>query len=185
LLALLGAAAAGHAANITYNLNVAVGAGSVAGTIVTDGTIGPLTLANFVDWNLDIGDGTDPSVDLTGANSTFAWDGFPGLHATGTQLIFDFFGPGAYQLSGAGYYMTFEGGIPWFSNALPGGWSVYDSAGSAGLQYTSETNAPEPSTAAIFCCGAAALALLRRRGPSARSRSRFGVRCTPDTEPRP
>jgi hypothetical protein len=40
------------AASITYNVDQTIGAGSVVGTVQTDGTIGGLTTANFTDWNL-------------------------------------------------------------------------------------------------------------------------------------
>jgi hypothetical protein len=167
LLGFLGVAANGHAANITYNLGVMVGTGSVTGTIVTDGTTGPLHVSNIVGWDLDVSDGTDPAAELTGTNSSFSSNGFPGLFATSETVYFDFFGPGAYQLSGAGFFLSFEGGIGSFSNANAGGWSVYDALGSAGLQYTPETGGviaaiPEPSTAALWFCAAATIGLLRR-----------------------
>lgn len=160
----------GRAANITYNLGVfAVGTGSVTGDIVTDGTIGPLTPANLVDWNLVLNDGEDIE-DLTALNSSFAYT-FPTLSATSTDLSFDFAGPGDYQVSGGGVYLSLEGGIASFSNAIGGGWSIYDSSDSAGLQYAPEGSlcctigtaaAPEPSSGALWRLGAAAIALLRR-----------------------
>jgi hypothetical protein len=172
---LLGAAAAGRAANITYNVSVLVGAGSVNGHIVTDGQAGPLVAGDFVDWDLVVSDGTDPSVELTGANSSFSCIGFcpgsMGLTATPAELRFDFLGPGAYQFSGLGTDLCFEGGIPSCSNANNPGWSIFDSAGTVGIQYTPEdgsqaigtSNVPEPSTAAGMCLGVAVVGLLRRR----------------------
>ena len=48
--ALLGGAL--QAAPITYNVNQTIGAGSVVGTVETDGTLGVLGTANFIAWNL-------------------------------------------------------------------------------------------------------------------------------------
>ena len=44
-------------ANITYNVNLTFGsAGSMVGTITTDGTIGVLSTSNIVSWNLTLAD---------------------------------------------------------------------------------------------------------------------------------
>src|SRR6202011_3812157 len=49
---------------ITYNVNLTFGsAGSVVGTITTDGTIGVLNVANMVSWNLTVTDhGTNSTI---------------------------------------------------------------------------------------------------------------------------
>jgi hypothetical protein len=49
---LIGAASICGASPITYSVNQTVGAGSVSGFIETDGTIGTLTTANILNWNL-------------------------------------------------------------------------------------------------------------------------------------
>jgi hypothetical protein len=49
----VGFALAGEAqAQIVYNVNLAIGAGGVVGTITTDGTVGVLGAANIIAWNL-------------------------------------------------------------------------------------------------------------------------------------
>jgi hypothetical protein len=89
----LGAASPCSAASITYDVNQIIGAGSVTGDIVTDGTIGPLNpYSNFVDWNLlwKVGTTTfDLLGPLSGSNSELESVN-PALSATPTQLLFDF-----------------------------------------------------------------------------------------------
>jgi len=101
---ILAAASVSSAANITYEVNLTIGAGSVTGDIVTDGTIGtfPATpgtdaIADIIDWNLLLNDGTttfDLTGPLSGDDSTLFGSGtggdFTDLSATSTQLLFDF-----------------------------------------------------------------------------------------------
>jgi hypothetical protein len=93
----LGVASLCSGATITYDVNQTIGAGSVTGDIVTDGTIGSLTPAtNFVDWNLLMDDGTS-TVDLlgplSGSNSVLVdFTGAGNVSATATQLSFNFSG---------------------------------------------------------------------------------------------
>ena len=47
-----------HAVNITYDVMRTIGAGSVTGFIETDGTIGSLSTANIIDWNLLLDNGS-------------------------------------------------------------------------------------------------------------------------------
>ncbi len=79
-------------ASTLYNVNLKIGAGSVTGDIVTDGTIG--SNVAFLDWNLLVNDGTS-SFDLTGPlsgdNSGLFDHAGPGdLTATPTQILFNF-----------------------------------------------------------------------------------------------
>lgn len=59
---------AAFATPITYNVARTIGAGSVVGTIVTDGTFGVLGDANILTWDLTLDDGTGP-VSLLGPTS--------------------------------------------------------------------------------------------------------------------
>jgi hypothetical protein len=83
------------AGNITYSFNTAVGPGSAAGFITTDGTIGTLGTANIVNWDITLNDGTNPLFTLegptSGNNSTDLLEGSD-LTASATQLIFNFSG---------------------------------------------------------------------------------------------
>ena len=94
---MVAAASTCNAANITYIINQAVVRG-VTGDIVTDGTIGNLTNASVVDWNLLLNDGAktfDLLGPLSGANSAFFDFASSGdLTATATNLSFNFNGSG-------------------------------------------------------------------------------------------
>ncbi len=81
---------------ITYNVNNAVGGGSISGTIETDGTSGILGSSNILDWNLLLNDGTGTFTNkgpLSGNNSQLYFTATTNLTATATQLLFDFSGP--------------------------------------------------------------------------------------------
>jgi hypothetical protein len=86
----LSAAGLCSAADITYNVNRTVGAGSVTGDIITDGTLGVLGQANIVNETLLINDGTS-TFTIQGSNSQDALLGAD-LSATATQLSFNFSG---------------------------------------------------------------------------------------------
>lgn len=86
-LALSGSA---FAAPITYSVNRTIGAGTVVGTVQTDGTIGVLTSANILSWSVTL---SSPS--LNGGSP----DSFAGTSAIVvgsaligdlTDLVFDF-----------------------------------------------------------------------------------------------
>src|ERR1035437_587687 len=81
LAALAIAACTSQANALTYDVNRSIGAGSVSGTISTDGTFGVLGLDNITDWSLTINDGTGPFVLLKGGNS--------GLELRGSSLTAD------------------------------------------------------------------------------------------------
>lgn len=193
LLALaLGTASLCSAATITYDVNLTIGAGSVTGDIVTDGTIGGLVAANIVDWNLLLNDGTytfDLLGPLSGANSG-QYGGTVDLSATTTQLLFDFGGSasafyfdwgidsGEIGLSqavlcfGSGLDSCVGGGLgsgdsielsgDYFS---PGGYSdtqFTSLSGTGVIGASTGSSTPEPSTLAFLGAG---LALLGFRKP--------------------
>lgn len=93
LIAAVGAATSVRA-DITYTVTETVGGGSATGFITTDGTIGILSTANILDWNLVLNDGTNPTFDLlgpleSGSNSRVVLGGSD-LTATSTQLLYNF-----------------------------------------------------------------------------------------------
>lgn len=66
-----------QAAPMTYDVDRQIGAGSVRGTITTDGSLGTLASDNIADWMLTINDG-DGSGNLTmdgGVNSSLLLQG--------------------------------------------------------------------------------------------------------------
>jgi len=95
--------------DITYNVNLPFGsAGSMVGTVTTDGTQGVLSSSNIVSWNLTLFDGTNTTV-LTPATSTSAWYGTD-LTATPTSLLFNYNvgdnGYGSFSGSGGQFCIT-------------------------------------------------------------------------------
>jgi hypothetical protein len=80
------------ASPITYQVSRSILAGSVVGTITTDGTVGTLGTANIIGWTLTLSDGVTPFTLLgptTGNNSQEQVLG-TGLTATPTGLFFDY-----------------------------------------------------------------------------------------------
>ncbi len=69
-LAIVGLASAATAAPLTYNVGRSIGAGSVLGTITTDGTFGALATANVMSWSLTLNDGIGTFA-ISQANSEF------------------------------------------------------------------------------------------------------------------
>ena len=91
---ILSAAIFASASRVTYNIDRTIGAGSVTGFIETDGAIGVLTAADFVDWNLLLFDGTSNFTllgPLSGNNSVVFVQGAD-TEAFGTFLLFNFSG---------------------------------------------------------------------------------------------
>ena len=71
-----------------------VGLATVIGFVETDGTLGVLGAANFIDWNLLLQDGSS-TYDLLGplsGNNSSAYVQGSDLSATATQLLFNFSG---------------------------------------------------------------------------------------------
>jgi hypothetical protein len=89
------AATQATASTVSYAVNRRVDAGSITGTIVTNGTIGSLGPADVIDWNLKIdADGNSATSGqllgpLSGGNSSLVVGG-PQRTATATGLFFDF-----------------------------------------------------------------------------------------------
>lgn len=90
-LLVFGAASQCGASEITYYVNLAIGAGSATGDIVTDGTIGTLSTSDIVSWNLLVNDGAS-AYDMIPSDSSVGFtNGSP--TATATQLLFTFTDP--------------------------------------------------------------------------------------------
>lgn len=95
-------------ASIVYSVNRTIGAGTVVGSIETDGTLGTLNASNILDWTFTLtsptlSGGSPDIITKTGAIQTNEFGGF--LTATLSDLLFDFSaGPAA-----AGF-MLFQGG---------------------------------------------------------------------------
>jgi hypothetical protein len=170
------AAAAADASPIFYNVNLTIGAGTVTGFIETDGTIGALTVSNFVNWSLRITDGVDTPDTLTGANSSVTVLG-TAQSATSSAILFNFstppnsyfffernsgpadfvcFGPGG----AGGYQGTCAGGIAGNVEALNLNVTNLSTGALTGSQVIAS---PEPATGILLGTGLLAFVFRRLR----------------------
>ncbi len=168
------------AAPIVYNVNRTVGAGSMTGTIETDGSTGLLATANVVAWNLQL-NGIGSSFNLTQSNSTDLVSGSD-LSATANDLLFNFSAsdngyfliqansPGLF--SGEHYYCDAPSLGGCFAGETVSPASVFDTsqtyvfAPRSGVEVIGTaggTSVPEPATLALVGLGLGIAGVLRRR----------------------
>ena len=120
LVAMLFLVGVSTASPITYSVNRTIAAGSVTGTIQTDGTIGVLSAANVIDWNLTLNDGTSTFV-LTGpasGNNSHVFITGSDVTATAAGLSFNFSGVDS------GYFLfqvSFGSGLHYYCDATSTG----------------------------------------------------------------
>lgn len=155
---------------------------TVRGTLTTDGTLGALTAANIVSWNLELIDNLDNSKNytLTSSNSSLVVFTGTALSATATELLFDFdgFGEVGIQADDPGpfsgwRYFCFSTGV--FAclegETISPGYVFDDGAvltgadapvGVVRLTPPSGDPVPEPGTLALLALGALAAARSRR-----------------------
>ena len=82
-----------QAATITYIIDQTIGAGSVVGSITTDGNTGVLTPSDFVAWDLKLNGNGGVSYVITNSDAgAVAWGGGSDVTATATNLYFNFSG---------------------------------------------------------------------------------------------
>lgn len=81
------------AATVVYDVNRTIGAGSVIGSITTDGTFGVIHTTNISDWNLLLDDGAGNTFNLLGplsGGNSVSFIAGTSFTATATDLSFDF-----------------------------------------------------------------------------------------------
>jgi hypothetical protein len=128
--AIFSAATVASATPIIYSVDRTIGAGSVTGFIETDGAMGVLSAADFVDWNLLLFDGTS-TFDLVGplsGNNSAAFVQGADTEAFGTYLLFNFSG--------------IDNGIFLFQEGLFSDNHYYCDASQPGLCFPGETVVP-------------------------------------------
>lgn len=164
-------------ANITYNVNRAVGSGSVSGFFETDGTLGVLSAANFVNWSITIQasnvNGGFPTSSVLGG-SGLAEHG-SGVSATANDILFDFGGSDlffTYTASGDWWCVAGSNGGCFIPNAESIGYddntfAVGQSTPYQGVQSIASVDSngrvPEPGVLSMIGLALGGLALMRRR----------------------
>jgi hypothetical protein len=163
-------------ADTTYAVVETVGAGSATGFITTNGTIGTLDVADILNWNLTLNDGTNPQVDLEGpasGNNSLVLLVGSDLTATPVQLLFAFGAADGGRLQ----FFIIGGPVVCYSTIVdctgtPVGISLDTLTPDTHFVFTalSDTQAiagpvpaPEPSTAILLPAGIALLVITRKR----------------------
>jgi hypothetical protein len=165
-----------RADSITYSIDQTLGAGSVTGTITTNGTIGILDLADLTGWNLVLYDGTN-TVDMTQATSTALINGND-LTASLTVLDFNYSGGGFapnyndFTFNGNGSpngQLCYTSGSNCWGPTGVGVWDVggdfytSDYVVETGNQVIAIASAPEPGTGSLMLIGIGFLWMMRKR----------------------
>jgi hypothetical protein len=164
------------AATIIYNVNQTIGAGSLTGTIQTDGATGALGQIDVTGWNLQL-NGVSASLNLTNGNSHVFLQGSD-VTATATNLFFNFSGGDQGYLL---FQVNFGSGAQYTCEATAntgvcaqGASVVPQTISNASAQFAAETGnqiigtaavagVPEPSTWAMMLLGFAGLGFAFRQ----------------------
>ena len=169
------------AAQTTYIVNQTVGAGSVTGTITTDGNLGTLTTGDIVAFNITINDGSG-TTQLVNTQATATIFG-SGVTATPTGLFLNYTLNSGLLIEGintptAGNntYVCWEGGTLSCTNGPTGidlcrncpngsnaGAQILSQSGTQAIASAPATATPEPSTILLVGLGAGILGLNHRK----------------------
>lgn len=163
--AALVAGLAGHASATTYLVDQMIGTvGRVTGDIVTDGTLGTLTTANFTAWNLLV-QGNGASITVTNGSSNVIGTG-DAVTATATAISFNYNDP-TYSFLGFQNYGSSEGywcNATTYGSCLQGASAIPDFYYTGTAQYearsgtqviaaTAVAGVPEPANWALMIAG--------------------------------
>lgn len=171
-------------ADITYTINDTVGAGTVTGTITTDGFLGTLATSDIIDWNLVLTNGFGTTLDLTRPSAIAPIEGVEvmgaSLTASSTNLSFDFDGAGFFLIQqnglgnggtyfcdgGSGQATCLAGGESDFPNGLDAPNQQFAARSgdiSLGTATSLGSTVPEPSSVFLLSAALLGIWLLARK----------------------
>jgi hypothetical protein len=129
------------ASPIRYNvIDLIGGAPSISGSVTTDGTLGILSTANIIDWDITLFDGTNTGHEKKGEPGTYVFVSGPELTASMAALTFNFSSAAHGYLSFNTTYTTpYPGTVCYTSDSNcwgPTGVGVYSIGGDAQPHYS-------------------------------------------------
>lgn len=172
----LAAGLAGEVSATTYIVDQMIGTvGRVTGDVVTDGTLGTLTAANFTGWNLFIQGNGASATSTSGSDMVLVGDA---VTATANSISFNYSDP-TYSF----VYFRGNSGIGYWCNATTSGSCLQGASAVADFYYTGSAQiearsgaqviamtavagVPEPESWALMIAGIGAVGVAARRRTS-------------------
>jgi hypothetical protein len=169
---LAAAVTSANAAAITYNVDQTIGAGSVVGSITTDGATGLLGASDITGWNLNL-NGVGATLNITNLNSHVLDNGVD-VTATAHDLFFNFSGADGARLlfqtgpeDGTQYYCDAAAAADCYQGATVTPQSIGDPSAQhvpeIGNQIIGVAGAPEPDAWGLMMLGVASIGAALRR----------------------